>query len=173
MAFSTNYKNLDNLMEKGEYEFVISDAYEKRPEGATPYLSLMLVVRNDVEQVYQNKAIFLRRYLSENALPYTEQAINTISKCVGLPEGAKFDSIDRWGDAVRGLPIRACVKHREYNGDYYADISYYKRSESPECGHVWKDDSGDGARRIPGRQTQAQQTAVHEKPQVNEDELPF
>lgn len=174
MAYATNYRNLNNLMEKGEYEFVISDAYEQRPDGGTPYIALLLVVRNDIEQKYQNKAVRVRKYLSEGAMPYTERDMNTISKCVGLAEGVEFGNIDSWGDAVRGRPIRAAVKHREYNGDTYEDISFYKRSDAPECKHVWKDDGGDGMRRFADRKPGGTpQVQAFPKPQIDEDKLPF
>lgn len=60
MAFSTNYSNLSNLMAPGEYEFVISDAYEDVSQGNSSFIMILLVVRNDVVQEYHNKALRIR-----------------------------------------------------------------------------------------------------------------
>ncbi|MDL2318493.1 DUF669 domain-containing protein [Eubacteriales bacterium OttesenSCG-928-A19] len=176
MAFATDYKNLSDLMAQGEYELVISDAYEDAARtSGTPFILLLLVVRNDIEQQYQNKAIWHRMYLSDAALPYSERRMNTISKCVGLPEGMEFESYDHWCNTVRGLPIRAYVNHREFNGDTSEDIRNFRTSKTPECKHVWKDDKGAGTRRIQGRMeyTSTTRQVAPPKPKVDVDQLPF
>lgn len=114
--------------------------------------------------------------MTENATPYSEQRMNTISKCVGLPEGAEYETYDAWCDAVRGLPVRAYVRHKEYQGDTYEDIRNYRTSQAPECAHVWKDDRGDGMRRFADRgagPVAHPAERIPPIPQVDEDELPF
>lgn len=167
MAYKYDSKNTNErtLIPEGTYECLISEAGLKTTKtSGTPYAGLSLVVRNDVEQDCHNRYINDSLWLSDKARPYTEKKMNTISKCVNLPEGCEFDTEDAWCAAIVGLPIIAAVKHKfnDYTGDDEARVSYYKRTEHPDIAHAWKDG------KVPGRMD-AQSGAMV----VNDDELPF
>ena len=60
MGFSTNYDDVQefDLIPAGQYEVIIKNIEERTtPNGATG-LNLSLVIRNDVDQKYQDRYLF-------------------------------------------------------------------------------------------------------------------
>jgi hypothetical protein len=60
MGFSTDYTEVSNfdLIPKGEYEVIIKKIEERTSQNVATGLNLTLIIRNDVEQKFQNRCIF-------------------------------------------------------------------------------------------------------------------
>lgn len=177
MAFTTNHKNTgSNLMEPGEYELLITDAFETATNGGTPYVSVKSVVRNDVEQKYQNKPIFDSLWLTEGAAPYTERKINSIDKVLGMPE-ATYAGYDDWGNAIRGRAIRAKITHSKAKPGYdpREQVSFYMGTRYPDVKHVFKDPvpTHDYKSAAAAPTTPAGRPASAGFTPVSDDDLPF
>jgi hypothetical protein len=151
MGFDIDYKEASegsNLLPVGEYETVIKFAGEDVTKSGTVYISVILVVRNDVEQRYQNKVIFHALWMRISPSPadasvggYSVKQIQTLSKAAGLPNGKKYDSVQDWYDDLKGKVIRVTIKHEEYpegSGIFNAKVNYVNPSKFPECKHVFK-----------------------------------
>lgn len=169
-AFRTNHKNTQErtLIEPGEYELVILEVVKRITQGGTEYVSVHCVVRNDVEQKYQNKHTFDSLYLSENALPYTERKINLIDKVLEMAE-ATYESYDAWGQAVRGKPIRAKVTHSKAQNGYDPREQFsYMATRFPDLRHVFQAPAGTATTTVSRGETMPGGFTP-----VSDDELPF
>jgi hypothetical protein len=139
MAFRTDYTNVGNLMvPPGEYEVVVKGAYfDKAKTTNKDYFSIPLVIRNDVEQKYQNARIW------DGIFGLTDKAIawktNNISSAVKIPEGAEFEDLDDWGRYIIDKPMRVKVKHEDYEGRTQARIQFYNETKFPDVKHVHKE----------------------------------
>lgn len=174
MAFTTNHKNTNNgnLMEPGEYELLITDVFETATNSGTKYVSIRSVVRNDVDQKYQNKLIFDSLWLTENATQYTERKINTIDKVLNMPE-ATYEGYDDWGKAIRGKAIRARITHSKSQAGYdpREQVSFYMGTRYPDLKHVFRDPMPTHDNPAPARASAASPTSGFT--QVQDDDLPF
>lgn len=171
MAFKTNHSQAQqgNLMDKGEYELVIFEVSQRVTQGGTEYISIHGIVRNDVEQKYQNKHTLDSLWLSEKALPFTEGKINAIDKILEMPEAA-YENYDAWGQAVRGKPIRAKVTHSKAQNGYDPREQFtYMATRFPNVQHVYQAPVSTATVSLPG----APSSAPAGFTPVSDDELPF
>lgn len=133
------YESTSGLMKPGEYECIVTDIRESATKGGTPYVSVDLVVRNDVEQEYRNKHIWDSLWLSEKAAPISAKKINAIDKALKMPE-AEYADYTEWGQACAGKPCRIRVSIQPARDGYEARerIDWYRETTAPEVAHVWK-----------------------------------
>lgn len=151
MAFQTNYDNTFSLADPGTYEGIVHGAkIALGKDGTSEYLSIPLVVRNDVQQPAHNKILWyaIRKKntptAQDNACDgYSAAQINTLSRAAQLPNGKSYGSLLEWLGDLEGKPIRMPVGHREYNGKTQYDFGYPEATKFPECRHVMKQ-SGNG-----------------------------
>ena len=62
MGFSTNYENVNDdygILPEGDYEVIIRNIEERTTKKGSTGLNLSLVVRNDIEQKFKDRYIFL------------------------------------------------------------------------------------------------------------------
>ena len=147
MAFKTSNSNTADkraLMEQGEYEVIILDARTNVTPGGTEYFGVHMVVRNDVEQKYQNKHTYDTLWLSERAVQYSERKINTINKVLELPE-ATYEGYDEWGQVIQGKAMRVKITHSKAQNGYEAreQVGAYMGTRFPDIKHTFPAGSSD------------------------------
>lgn len=147
MAFNTNYEDVHDfdLIPKGEYEVIITKIEEHTTQKGATGLNFTLVIRNDVEQKYQNRCIFhtlwKRREPTQADLSvngYGFKQIMQLAKAVRLPSGKSYETVYSLCDELGGKIMRVTVGHREYNGRTYEEVRYMNETQFPECKHVFK-----------------------------------
>lgn len=176
MAFETNYQNNTDIIPEGIYECVIKSVYEDATKGGTVYINVPLVVRNDIEQKFQNAyiwhSIWKKREPTERDLAvggYSAFGVNSLSQAARLKEGTHFEGIEDWMEALKGLPVRARVEHETYNGQTQARVKRLYPTQYPDCGHVWKSAASGAAPALP-----SPQAAPAVPPDIEDDgDLPF
>lgn len=147
MGFSTNYEDVQDfdLIPKGEYEVIITKIEEHTTQKGATGLNFTLVIRNDVEQKYQNRCIFHTLWkrkeptqadLSVNG--YGFKQIMQLAKAVRLPSGKSYETVYSLCDELGGKIMRVTVGHREYNGRTYEEVRYMNETQFPECKHTFK-----------------------------------
>ena len=148
MALIMEYES--SLLPQGEYEMVIKSAYEDVTKGGTQYIRIPMVVRNDVEQPYQNAYLWHAVWRAKNPTPqdnafggYLSRQILRLCEMAGIPKGTKFESLTDLLDALKNKPLRAGVQHETYQGQTSARLQYTQPTKAPDCRHKWKSPAGE------------------------------
>ena len=147
MNFSTNYDDLgSSLLPEGKYECIVKDAFPSETRKGTPYLDIRLVIRNDVEQKYQNKYIFhsiwKKKEPSEQDKQvdgYSFKQLMSLANASGLPSGKSYASVEELCKDFVGKCVNAETEHDEYDGKTNVRVKYCNKTEYPECKHVFKE----------------------------------
>jgi hypothetical protein len=136
-----------DLLPEGEYEAIIKYVGEDvtPASGSKVYISVVLIIRNDVDQKYKNKFIWYPLWKRKEPSPadaavggYSIKQIQTLSKSAGLPNGKKYPDIQEWYDDLKNKVIRVTIKHELFNGEQQAKVNYVNPSKFPECTHTFK-----------------------------------
>lgn len=169
MAFSTNYE-ADNIPE-GNYECIIKQAGVTATPGGTLYFSVRFVVRNDVQQKYQNRSIFHTIWQKKpekqteedkSVEGFSYKQLMNLCQYAGLPSGKSYDSLNDLGEDLRGKCVLINVKYQEWNGKPQINI-WCNKTKNPDCKHVDKTQN----------QTPVNTTATVDEPVNSDDDLPF
>lgn len=149
MGFSTNYDNISEgseLLPVGEYECVIKSASMNTTKNGTPYFDVRLVIRNDVQQRYQNKYIFHNIWKKKDPSAddmliggFSFKQIMSMAKATKLPQGKNYETLDQMGADMVGKPILVTIEHNEYNGNISERVKFTNESKYPDCRHVFKE----------------------------------
>lgn len=148
--FSTNYDNIGNgseLLPEGRYEVVIKTAQLNATKNDTPYIDVRMVVRNDVEQKYQNKYIFHSIWKKREPSPqdlnvdgYSFKQLMSLAKAAKLPSGKNYGSIEELCADFVGKCVVAEIEHQEDNsGKMRERVKFCYESAFPNCKHVFKE----------------------------------
>ena len=189
MGFSTDYTEVSSfdLIPKGEHEVIIKAIEERTTQNGATGLNLTLVIRNDVEQKYQNRFIFhtlwkRRKPTSQDmqVQGYSFKQIMSLAKAAALPSGKSYETVaDLCADLV-GHVMRVTIDHDTYNGNTRENVKFMNESRFPECKHVFKEKaavSGDTVAQKPVEQFAGQTAALGDLDDFEEilgdGEVPF
>lgn len=149
MGFSVDHNDVysDNLIAEGKYEFLIHNSYFDVTKSGAECICLDLVVRNDVDQKYQNKHIWYQSWKRKNPDEkciegYSRQDINAISKAAALQNGKSYNDLEEWMDDLKGKVVGATVYHDTYKDSTYNKVRYFYPSSHPNCTHEVKGKPG-------------------------------
>lgn len=135
-----------DLVPKGDYEVVIKTIEEKTTQTGIVFLSMSLIIRNDVEQNCQNRYIFhsfwkrkepTQADMSVNG--YSFKWIMSLAKAAKLPNGKNYESLEELCKDLEGRVICVTVTHDTYNGTTREVVKNIAESKYPECKHVFKE----------------------------------
>lgn len=139
MAFALQYDARPELIPEGEYECRIERAMETATNRGTPYLDILLRVRQDVEQPEQGRridhTIWPRRNpdkLDRAFSGYSARQILALSEAAGLPSGRSYQGFDDWCDDLTGRLVRVTVYHDAYNGNTSARVRWVNATQVPD-----------------------------------------
>ena len=148
MGFSTNYDDVQefDLIPAGQYEVIIKNIEERTtPKGATG-LNLSLVIRNDVDQKYQDRYLFHTLWKrreptdADNQVQgYSFKQVMLLAKVTALPSGKSYADVYELCNDLKGRVMLVTVGSREYNGRQQQEIKYMNPSKFPENHHVFKE----------------------------------
>lgn len=139
MAFALQYDARPELIPEGEYECRIERAMETATNRGTPYLDILLRVRQDVEQPEQGRridhTIWPRRNpdkLDRAFSGYSARQILALSEAAGLPSGRRYEGFEDWCDDLTGRLVRVTVYHDAYNGNTSARVRWVNATQVPD-----------------------------------------
>lgn len=147
MGFTNDYSKASQggLKPEGDYEVLIVKAEEKQSKGGKLHLNLNLVIRNDVDQSYQNGYLFHTLWKRKEPTAADLQVngygfgqVMALGKAAGLPNGKNYESLSDFLQELIGKPVRAHVVHDEYNGNKREAIAWFNPTDYPEVKHVMK-----------------------------------
>ena len=176
MAFiTTDYsdvKEAPSLLPKGDYEVIIKTAEERKTSNGKEQISLNMVIRNDVDQKYQNKGVFFNTFKrtepteqDKQVQGYSFKTIMRLAKMTGIPSGKAYNNVSEMLADMVNKCVRITVDHREYNGKTYEDVKYINETKFAECKHVYKEKSDNSSA--------ASSAPMEPINDISEDEIPF
>lgn len=172
-GFSVNYDQASdgNLISPGVYETIIREPHLDEYKGV-PYLSIPLVIRNDIPQKHKNNYIWYSMRLKKNPEPadmacggFSVKMIQTLSKAAGLPNGKSYAGLQDWLNDLNGRLIRMEVKRHIWEGKEKVDFGFPQATQYPTCNHVMR--SNNAAAQVNSPNIPAGFT------QVSNEEVPF
>lgn len=188
MGFKNNYENASNdsfeAKPDGTYEVIIKSIKEKeyQKDGQTKKsLSLMLLIRNDVDQPSQNGYLFHTYWkrkspneMDAQVRGYSFNQIMWLAKMAKLPEDKEYETLADLCNDLIGKCISVVLKH---NGKY-ENIVEIGETQYPECKHRYKPSSDisaddDFALNSRGNSFKGQQSAADFAAAPLDDDLPF
>ena len=138
--------NNDNLKEEGRYEVVIKSIDERVTPNGKQNLSFTLVIRNDVEQRYQNGYIWHSVWKMPNPTEddklvngYSFNQLMAFAKATKLPLDKDYkDVLDVCNDLVN-KPVLITLNHDTYKGRTKEKVTEVVETLHPDCRHVYKE----------------------------------
>lgn len=167
MAFTLDFSQASNsTIKDGTYEAVIFNVLEDATPGGAEYMNFDMIIRNDVQQSYQNAHIFQRVWRAKDTGKYNAAMINTIAQAANLTDGKSYQSLkDLMSDFINH-PVKVTVKNEknEYKGKTYDDLNVKRwgKSDYPNVQHQFKA----GVKKT-------QPTVPNTDTAVDDDDLPF
>lgn len=167
MAFTLDFSKANgNGIKDGTYEAVIFNVLEDATPGGAEFMNFDLIVRNDVEQPYQNAHIFQRVWRAKDTGKYNAGMINTIARAADMSDGKSYQSLEDLMTDFIDHPVKVTVKNEknEYKGKTYDDLNVkrWNKSDYPNVQHQYK--------KAPAKQINR---ADHQETEITDDELPF
>lgn len=150
MAFGTNYDGIPQgggLVPQGNYETVVTNAVISQTKNGKYKVSLMLTIRNDIQQDCQNRVLFIDIWRKREPTAADEQVdgfnfaqLMAVSRAAQIPSGQSFESLEQFLQALCGRCLIAMVKHETYNGETTAKVDALDTmpTKFPDCRHVQK-----------------------------------
>ena len=99
-----------------------------------------------------------------------------LGKAAGLPDGKEYESLEQFCGELINKPIRATIKHEEYNGKMQERVSWLNLTKYPTVKHTFKQSQSSTAQTY----AQPQQSYASAQPTNQgftdmplDDDLPF
>lgn len=143
MAFKFDFEDtFEGGLADGTYEVVIQSMTETATPNGAEHISVVLAVRNDVEQKGKNALIFHNIWKAKATGKYNKSMINTIGKYARMSADKEYNSLqDVFDDLVR-KPLKVTVKNEssEYNGKTYENLNvkHWGFTGLPNVQHAFK-----------------------------------
>ena len=136
------------MLPVGEYETLITKAEIRRAKSGNLYINIRLVIRNDVNQKYQNRNIFYSIFQKKEPTAMDNQVegfsfkqIMKLCKSAGLENGKEYADLNEMLRDLIGKTIRVTIEHNEYNGNISERVKYVDETKFKECRHKAQDES--------------------------------
>lgn len=151
-----------NEIKDGTYEVVVNKAVENATKSGAEFIDIDLIVRNDVQQSFQNKHIFPKIWKAKATGKYNEGMIMAIAQALQLEDGKSYNGFDELLADFVLKPVLVRVKTEESNGYKNVNVkSWEKTNTIGPVNHQFK--NGDEPSFGPDRPAIA----------VQKDDLPF
>ena len=151
-----------NEIKDGTYEVVVNKAVENATKSGAEFIDIDLIVRNDVDQPFQNKHIFAKIWKAKATSKYNEGMVMAIAQALGLEDGKTYNGLEEFFADMVLKPVRVTVKNEESNGYRNTNVKRWEKTNTTgPVNHQFK--NGDEPSFGPNRPTVT----------VQKDDLPF
>ncbi|WZX99592.1 DUF669 domain-containing protein [Bacillus sp. FSL W7-1360] len=135
-----DYSNVEGFeaVKPGKYEVIVHNYAEKQSASGSNMFVVDYEIRNDVDQPYGGRKIMFDNFV---ATENSQWRFAALGKAVGLPEGTEFNSYKEWADMVLNKPLQVITGYREHNGQKYAQVKGFEKSQVAPPEAVKIDDS--------------------------------
>ena len=186
MAFRTNSSKANegsfSLKGEGYYEVLIENYKVSQTQNGKQYIGFRYVIRNDVQQKYQNGLIFHSVWKKKEPNEDDMQVegfhfgqLMAIAQAARIPDNQEFAGLDEFLKALCGKAVKVHLYHDTYEGKTREKIDFHQTTEHPEIKHKPKTaPAADGAYAAkPAAQFAAAPAAPAEAASEADDDYPF
>lgn len=156
MQFTTNYKNNERndyeklpLLPKGQYEMIITRVKHDATKKGTEYISISMVVRNDLDQALPNtNGKAHNRYYTHFMWPnratgdFEPGDMQYVFEAAGIPEGTVINSFDELTKQLVNKPVRLKIGvYTPKDGGETRNSTWpnnFDKTKFPQVQHVFK-----------------------------------
>lgn len=148
MAFKTNTSKASEgstLKPEGDYEVIIDSAETSVTANGKENINMVYVIRNDVQQVYQNGLIFHSIWKKNEPNPddmsiggFNFAQLMAIANAAKLPDGKEYADLNEFLAELVGKPIKVHLYHDAYNGKTYEKVNRHMPTEHANVKHKAK-----------------------------------
>ncbi|MCD5070374.1 DUF669 domain-containing protein [Enterococcus hirae] len=118
-----------NEIKDGTYEVVVNKAVENATPSGAEFIDIDLIVRNDVQQQFQNKHIFPKIWKAKATGKYNEGMIMAIAQALQLEDGKSYNGFDELLADFVLKPVRVTVKNEESNGYRNTNVKRWEQTQ--------------------------------------------
>lgn len=137
MAFRTNASKAqeggNSLKPEGDYEVIIDTAEVTRTQSGKDKINIVYIIRNDVQQSYQNGLIFDSIWKKKNPNEddrsiggFNFGQLMAIANAANLPDGKEYADLNALLAELVGKPLRVHLYHDDYNDKQYEKIDRHE-----------------------------------------------
>lgn len=119
-----------NEIKDGTYEVVVNKAVENATKSGAEFIDIDLIVRNDVDQPFQNKHIFAKIWKAKATGNYNEGMIMAIAQALGLEDGKTYNGLEEFFADMVLKPVRVTVKNEESNGYRNTNVKRWEKTNT-------------------------------------------
>lgn len=149
MGFKTNSSKASEgytLKPEGEYEVLIESAeireFTRYDSTKTAKIAFRYVIRNDVDQKFQNGKIFhdvwKKKEPNEDDLSvdgFNYGQLMAIANAAALPDGQDYPTLEDFFAVLIDKPIKVHLYHDPYEGKTYEKIDLHMKTDCPQVKH--------------------------------------
>lgn len=141
MAITTDYEAVTNLVEPGEYECRIVEAFTNATTNGSLFFSVRLAIRDDVAQKHQGRLLFHQIWRKKEPTAedmktdgFSFKQLMALCRAAQLPNGKSYETLDDLGNDLAGRAVKVTVEHKfnEYRGETEARVKWVNKSEVAE-----------------------------------------
>ena len=180
MSFRTNTSKAqeggNSLKPEGDYEVIIDTAEVTRTQSGKDKINVVYVIRNDVQQAYQNGLIFESIWKKKEPNEddqsiggYNFGQLMAIANAAKLPDGKEYADLGAFLAELKGKPLRVHLYHDDYNDKWYEKIDRHEPTTLTTVKHKTKSKSAPAQNTAPAPAQTAAPTAASEA----NDDYPF
>jgi hypothetical protein len=150
-----------SLIVEGEYEVTLELISEASTMSGKKKLDIAFRIRQDVEQEHQNRVIYEAIWQEKDTNYYNRKRLNQLLGSQEVTDGTTFNSIQEIIDTLKNakLRVKVIVAFDDYKKTDVNKIAYYSKTQKPnkKLGDITVKDTKQATN----------------KPQLNDDDLPF
>lgn len=185
MAFRTNASKAqeggNSLKPEGDYEVIIDTAEVTRTQSGKDKINIVYIIRNDVEQSYQNGLIFDSIWKKKNPNEddrsigdFNFGQLMAIANAANLPDGKEYADLNALLAELVGKPLRVHLYHDDYNDKQYEKIDRHEPTTLTAVKHKAKGKSAPTRTAAPAPAPAPAPTAASGHPAAAvDDDYPF
>ena len=184
MAFRTNSSKANegsfSLKDEGYYEVLIENYKVSQTQNGKQHIGFRYVIRNDVQQKYQNGLIFHSVWKKKEPNEDDMQVegfhfgqLMAIAQAARIPDNQEFAGLDEFLKALCGKAVKVHLYHDDWNDKFYEKIDLHQPTEYPEIKHKAKPAASAGTYAAQPSAQFAAAPAVTAAATDSDDDYPF
>lgn len=187
MGFKTNSSKASEgytIRPEGDYEVLIESAeimeFVRYDGTKTARIAFRYVIRNDVDQKFQNGKIFHNVWkkkepneddLSVDGFNYGQ--LMAIANAAALPDGQDYPTLEDFFAALIDKPIKVHLYHDDYNDKCYEKIDLHMKTDFPQVKHKPKAPASSAGYAVPAAAQFSNSSGTAAVTAADDDDYPF
>lgn len=131
-AFNLDFSKVQQRGEvkDGTYEAVVNKVVENATPSGSEFIDIELIIRNDVQQQFQNSHLFPKVWKGKKDNKYNMGMVMAIAQALGLEDGKTYNGLEEFFADMVLKPVRVTVKNEESNGYRNTNVKRWEKTNT-------------------------------------------